>query len=75
MLCKPEPEWRPLLAELGVKRLTGMASIDLEYVDGIEQAEEQIRTRCWREAMYLLECSMISLSKYEDDWYPCYRIY
>ena len=45
MLCKPEPEWWPFLAELGVKRLTGMASIDLEYVGGIEQAEEQIRDK------------------------------
>ncbi len=45
MLCKPDPAWWPFLAELGVRRLTRMASVDLEYVDGMEQAEEQIRDK------------------------------
>ncbi|HED14143.1 MAG TPA: DUF3883 domain-containing protein [Gammaproteobacteria bacterium] len=45
MLCKPDPAWWHFLAELGVRRLTRRASVDLEYVDGIEQAEEQIRDK------------------------------
>ncbi|MCG8014610.1 MAG: DUF3883 domain-containing protein [Candidatus Thiodiazotropha sp. 'RUGA'] len=45
MLCKPDPAWWPFFAELGVERLTRKASVDLEYVDGVEQVEEQIRDK------------------------------
>ena len=44
-LCKPDPAWWQFLTELGVVRLTSRASIDLDYVVGEEQAEEQIRDK------------------------------
>lgn len=45
MLCKPDPTWWPLLIKLGVAKLTSRASVDLEYVEGVKQVEEQIRDK------------------------------
>ena len=45
ILCKPDPAWWPFLTELGVVRLTNRASVDLDYVEGVGQVEEQIRDK------------------------------
>ncbi len=45
MLCKPDPAWWPFLTELGVVRLTSRASVDLDFVEGVERQEEEVRDK------------------------------
>jgi len=45
MLCRPEPGWRSFFSELGVKHLSECATVDLDYVDGDEYVEEEIKNR------------------------------
>ena len=41
-LCKPDAEWWLLFAELGVKRLTQVANVELDFIDGDEREEREI---------------------------------
>ena len=45
MLCKPDPTFWDFFTELGVEHLTRRVSVELEYIAGVGQVEEQIRDK------------------------------
>jgi len=53
-LCKPAPEFWPLLKRIGVERLSECAEVSCEFVDGVQQPEALLAGRLVERAVVLL---------------------
>ena len=49
-LCKASPELWPFLEEIGVRRLSESAKVELEFVDGQEEDESHLADRLMERA-------------------------